>query len=299
MLCSVMRNPLVTVVIPAFNGERYIVAAIESVLAQTWPALECIVVDDGSTDSTSAEVSRFGERVRLIRQTNCGVTRARNRGVALARGEFVAFLDQDDLWFPDKLERQMAALERSGATMVLCGVELIGSDGQQIGRLRLRAISDLLEGLLTFDGTEAVSCGSTGLLSREGFMQIGRFDETLGSSADLDLLLRVLLHGRLAYVEEDLVRYRVHGENTSRDIAAIERDMSVVLAKAFADPEMPASLRARRDHAYARMYRMVSGSYRDYGKHRDAVRTALLALRYEPSLAIQEMRRRRTSGRHV
>ncbi len=102
------QNPLVSVIIPVFNGARYIGEAIHSVLAQTHSAIELIVIDDGSTDGTPGIAQSFGDRVSYQAQPNCGSGAARNRGVKLAQGEFLAFLDADDLWLPDKLERQLA-----------------------------------------------------------------------------------------------------------------------------------------------------------------------------------------------
>jgi glycosyltransferase involved in cell wall biosynthesis len=104
------RAGLVSVVMPAYNAERYIGEAIESVLAQTYRPLELIVVDDGSTDGTRAAVERHSGVGRSLAQPNAGIGPARNAGVAVAKGELLAFLDADDLWPPDKLERQVAAL---------------------------------------------------------------------------------------------------------------------------------------------------------------------------------------------
>ena len=109
---------LVSVVIPAFNGERFIGPTIESALAQTYSSVEIIVVDDGSTDATQEAVRRFGDRVRYLRQSNQGGAAARNQGISAARGDWVAFLDQDDLWLPQKLERQAAVFLAEPSTVV-------------------------------------------------------------------------------------------------------------------------------------------------------------------------------------
>ncbi len=115
----------VSVIIPVYNGEQFVADAIRSVLEQSAAAAECIVVDDGSVDSTRAVVASFGSAVRYEHQQNAGVSRARNRGVELAQGELVAFLDHDDVWLPQKLESQLDEIGRSGATMVLCGVLVV------------------------------------------------------------------------------------------------------------------------------------------------------------------------------
>ena len=103
-----MDAPLISCIVPVFNGERYLPETLESVLAQTYRRREIILVDDGSTDGTAAVANSYRGRIRYIRQPNAGEAAARNRGLSMAGGEFVAFLDADDVWHPEKLERQIA-----------------------------------------------------------------------------------------------------------------------------------------------------------------------------------------------
>jgi glycosyltransferase involved in cell wall biosynthesis len=107
-----MTRPTVSALIPTYNAGHLVVRAIESVLAQSSPASEIVVVDDGSTDDTAERVAAFGESVRYVAQPNAGASAARNLGIASSRGEFVAFLDADDVWHPRKLEAQLEALAR-------------------------------------------------------------------------------------------------------------------------------------------------------------------------------------------
>jgi hypothetical protein len=141
--------------------------------------------------------------------------------------------------------------------------------------------------MLEFDGTSTVSCGSTGLVRRSSFMKMGGFDPGLSMSADWDLLVRSLLRGGLAYVDEPLVRYRVHDTNMSRDVGAMERDMRRAFAKVFSDPMLPEAYGRRRRRAYAGLYRMLAGSYRDAGRWNDALRTGARALGYDPTIAFR------------
>lgn len=131
-------SPLVSVIMPAYNSERYIGEAIVSVLAQTFPEWELVVVDDCSNDGTACIAKRFSEsdaRVKVVLMSeNGGVAAARNRGIAEACGAYVALLDSDDLWEPDKLELQVALAERSGAPIVYCSYDLISQDGQDVGK---------------------------------------------------------------------------------------------------------------------------------------------------------------------
>lgn len=285
----------VSAVMPVHNGQDYLAEAIESVLAQSRPVLQCIVIDDGSTDATPEVVRAFGDAVTYVRQDRSGVSVARNRGVELARCELVAFLDHDDVWLPEKLARQTALLAREGATMALCAVTAVDSAGVPTRTLRMSPGSGLVDGMLTFDGTETVSCSSAGLMRRETLLAMGGFDPALGMSADWDLLMRVLLEGRLAYVEDPLVLYRVHGANMSRQVELMERDMTHAFAKAFAHPSLPENLRDRRQLAYSRLYRMLAGSYRDAGEWAPALRSLATALHYNPRLALELVR---IPGRH-
>jgi len=106
-----MKHDLISCIVPVFNGERYLGETLDSILAQTYQPLELIVVDDGSTDGTATVAASYGKRIRYLWQTNAGEAVARNQGLSAAQGEFIAFLDADDLWHPEKLARQMARLQ--------------------------------------------------------------------------------------------------------------------------------------------------------------------------------------------
>ena len=121
----------VSVIIPAYNGDRYISAAIDSVLAQTYGKYEIIVVDDGSTDNTSEVIKQYGDRVNYLSQSNQGVAASRNLGLAAARGEYIAFLDQDDVFLPHKLSTQVALLDRDSALgIVNSGWQIVDERGE-------------------------------------------------------------------------------------------------------------------------------------------------------------------------
>jgi glycosyltransferase involved in cell wall biosynthesis len=279
--------PTVSVVIPVHNGERYLAEAIESALAQSHPALECIVVDDGSTDSTAAVAGRYGNRLRFVRRAHGGVSAARNLGTSLARGELVAFLDHDDTWLADKLERQLTLVASARPLLTLCAVQAIDATGRPLRMLRLQPAMDLVTGMLLFDGTETVSCSSAGLFDRARLEAIGGFDESLSTSADWDMLIRCALTEPPAYVDCPLVRYRVHDANMSRRIELMEADMRRAFDKAFADPRLPSAVRDHPRRAYARLYRMLGGCYRHAGRPSQALRTLTRALIYDPRLALE------------
>jgi glycosyltransferase involved in cell wall biosynthesis len=275
----------VAAIIPVYNGAAFVAEAIESVLAQTHPVAECIVVDDGSTDATPEVVSRFGAPVRLFRQANAGVASARNRGAAGASADYVAFLDADDAWAPEKLERQTAAaqtLPRPG--LVICELELFDDDtGAVLGRAAMEPGPHTLLDMVLFEGVQTVSTSSTALLERNFFHALGGFDPRLSQSADWDFLARALLAGPVVSVPEPLVRYRVHGANMSRNVALLERDMTYAFAKLFARDDLPEDVKRNRRRAEANLHRMLAGSYFRRRAPAGFVRSSARSLRKDPS----------------
>jgi glycosyltransferase involved in cell wall biosynthesis len=207
---------LVSVIIPLYNTQEYIGACLASVLSQTHRELEVIVVDDGSTDGGAAIAEGFAdERVRVDRGVNRGVAAARNRGLALAKGEIVAFLDADDLWYPEKLSEQIGVL-RGDPDVVAVGAVFQYLSGN--GRLLGRAGQDARDA----DSRERMRRGQlmpfpvSSLIARiDAVRAAGGFDESLPPVADLDLVARLALAGSIATVMRPLGAYRVHGNSMS------------------------------------------------------------------------------------
>jgi glycosyltransferase involved in cell wall biosynthesis len=210
-----VSGPLVSVILPAFNGEAFLAEAIESVLGQTWSPVELIVVDDGSSDRSPAIARAYP--VTYVRQENAGVAAARNRGLAESRGEFVSFLDQDDIWLPEKLERQVAALEREpGAARCICRFEMFLQPGQEL---------PFWTGAAVLEGSHRTPQVGTLLVRRELFDEVGPFDTSYIAANDTDWFLRTRELGiRLAVVDESLQRYRLHGGNASGRRELIQRE---------------------------------------------------------------------------
>lgn len=200
--------PRVSVVMPVYNGERYVESAIRSVMAQTFRDWELIVVDDGSADGTWTIVQALAaedRRIRPVRNSeNRGAAGARNRGLELCRGEFVALLDGDDLWRPEKLARQLSLAERTGADIVYCSYGIIGPDGRSCCRDHIVPETTDFRKTLT---ESAVSC-STALLRRR-VAERSRFPEGY-IHEDLALWLELLGNGcTAAGVPEVLADYRL------------------------------------------------------------------------------------------
>ena len=206
----------VSVILPTYNRSALLAEAIESVLAQRGlPAgltVEILVVDDGSTDETELVVRGFGSRVRYLRQTNGGVARARNTGIAHAQGELICFLDSDDLWLSDKLARQLEAADAE-PEVALFATEIcsFSEKGEIAARAKaaLYTIRDgwAVEGLLFANWIQT----STVMVRADALRQVVGFDEDVGQfGEDWLLWVRIASFARVRFLREPLVRYRVH-----------------------------------------------------------------------------------------
>jgi glycosyltransferase involved in cell wall biosynthesis len=201
-----VEQPLISVVIPVYNGEDFLEQAIESAVGQTWPRTEVVVVDDGSTDR-SAEIAG-SYPVKLLRQENRGGAAARNRGVDEAGGELLSFLDQDDMYRPEKLERQLEALRAQP------------EPGMSSCRMRIFLepdcpVPDWIDADLLGRELYTLHVGTI-LVPRETFQRIGRFDDSYRWGNDTDWFMRSREASvPIARVDEALMLYRVHDKNES------------------------------------------------------------------------------------
>ena len=289
------RPVTVSVVIPTHDRGRVVVEAIESALAQTHPPLEVIVVDDGSTDDTAERVGRLRDaRVRYLRRPHAGVSAARNAGIAAATGDLVAFLDSDDLWKPDKVEAEIAALARyPSAGGVFSDLEKVdGATFVPSFMRRTRVFSRLLaerayrEGLLLSARAlylcllQEVPIKTPALTVRRSALErVGGFNEAWTSSEDWEFLLRFARRESLVYVDRPLAVIRISADSLHRrDQERGELMMLRLLAserRRVADPE------ARRAATLGIVERAkhLSWYYRDRGRRLAAARTCLHAFR--------------------
>lgn len=238
--------PAVSVVIPLHNGAAYVEDTIRSVLCQTIRELEVIVVDDGSTDGSSAVVERVSVgdgRVSLHRFENAGAAVARNRGLALARGEFVAFLDHDDVWYEHKLERQLEIMrQRPTAGVVGCVMRYVGASGRQLGTTG--HVPDPIDQAAVRAGRLTPFATCSAALFRTGLVrQVGGFVDLFGPGAtlaeDLHLYALVARSGEVICVREALGAYRVH-QTAARSEASLLFGPAVEYVRyALADPSFP------------------------------------------------------------
>lgn len=215
------EHPLVSVIIPVHNGGRHLLATLESVFAQTYRAFEVIVVDDGSVDDSGVIAQSFSD-VRYIRQTNQGVAAARNNGIAAARGEFFAFLDQDDLWTPDKLKLQIGYL--------LNNPEVGYTLTQQRFFLDPGAVLPAWFRKELFDSVHTGWVLGTLVVRRNVFEKVGNFVTGYSAANDSDWFFRAKAAGILmAVVPELLLLKRVHEANDSRRATAILSELRKVV----------------------------------------------------------------------
>jgi glycosyltransferase involved in cell wall biosynthesis len=211
----------ISVVIPAYNAERFIAQTLESVLAQTLPPDEVLVIDDGSTDSTADVAERFGAPVRVIRRANARQSATRNFGVQEAKSEWIAFIDADDRWEPDKLARQAEELARHPeADLCYTARVQLFDDGvtTRLGRvIPVPAGEDVRTGL--FRNTTFLP--SSVMVRRSAFLASGGFDTSMNYVEDWDLWMRMFHSGmKFAAVQEPLVQHRLHAGSMSHQAMA-------------------------------------------------------------------------------
>ncbi len=214
-------GPLVSVIIPAYNAAQFLREAVASVRAQGYSPIEIVIVDDGSTDDTAETIRSLGEGIRYVRQANAGPAAARNRGLAEARGEWVAFLDGDDLWPADKLRVQAARLEADPSLDVVLGrVQYRHEPGVKRSDIRYEGPDDTLVN---------VHLGS-GLYRRRAFDRVGLFNPALRLSEDHDWFLRARELGvRITILDAVTLLYRLHGKNMTRTEATGDYNLLKVL----------------------------------------------------------------------
>lgn len=286
--------PTVSVVVAAYDAERFLADALDSVAAQTAPPFETVVVDDGSTDRTAEVAARHPLGVRLVRQANAGSAAARNRGVAEARGTHVAFLDADDVWLPHKLARQLAALARTGARWGYADAWFVDAEtGRRLGRwsdTHPAPEGDVARVLLAGNFVTV----PTVLAERAVLDAVGGFPETLPGRASISedwaLWLRVAVDHPVAYVAEPCATIRQHpGRKTETMDLDLALDARVRLVEG-AVARAPERLGGAAGRALAGVHLGIARKWivrGEPGRARAVLRGGLRhAPRHAPSLAL-------------
>lgn len=224
---------LVSVIIPCLNAEETIVRALRSVVAQDYADLEIVLVDDGSTDNTVAAARSLGLPNLVVAESpgRQGAAAARNRGIDMAKGSFIAFLDADDEWLPGKLAAQMAALEANPRAVFASSRCLAVQEGTThesglYDRLEPRAGAEVWRTLLVYNfiGTPSV------LVRRDALLRAGPFDETLNVAEDQDLWIRLSMIGELVFIDRPLVRVYLRAGSLSNEnvLWRVENELAMV-----------------------------------------------------------------------
>ena len=278
------KQPLVSVIIPNYNYGRFLAECVQSVLEQTHKNIEIVVVDDGSSDGSAAVAAGFGDRVTLIVQENSGVGAARNRGAAEARGDFFAFLDADDLWFPKKVERQLEHLDgRPQSGFVTCGMEEIDLAGNVIRKMLEGQEGNCSKALLRHEEV-VVGPGSTLMVERGLFETVGGFDtdREMHPAEDWEFSYRIAKKTAISFVPEALVRYRNHGGNGHLFVPKMERGLMLAYDKVFRNAD--AAELEIKDQCYGKAHSILAGMYFRVGEYPPFVKHAAKSIYRSPSI---------------
>ncbi len=276
-----MRELSVSVVMTSYNYGQYLKTTIESVLNQTRPAREVIIIDDGSSDNSAEVAATFGERIKFIRQENQGVCAARNNGARLASGDVIAFMDSDDIWRTQKLERQIKAFESDAEVgIVSCGIRFFNERNETIVEYSEGMNGYVARDILLYEKPVLNTTASAIAVRRDVFERTGGFDENraLFSAEDREFCYRAALVSKLAFVPEILVDYRIHGNNGHLNIARMERALEAAYEKIFTNADAE-TLKIKR-RSYGNLYTNLAGSHFRAGNYaaflKDAVKSVWL-----------------------
>ncbi len=291
------KQPLISVVIPAYNAELTLKTTVQSVFEQTVQDFEIVIVDDGSKDNTVEVAQSIGDsRVKVISQSNGGASSARNTGIKAAKGEYVAFLDADDLWMPHKLERQLAVLTgEKDVNAVQSGVYYVNDDLEVLSIRPCVKSKDVLLETLLFQNLPALM--STLIVKRSILDEIGYLDTKLEILEDWELAIRLSRFCNLKSIKEPLALYRQYPGNRSKNLDIHIKPGYIVLERLFKDPTLPAHIKKQRRLIYATFYTMLCGAAFYARRYGESVKWGMKALATYPSnisyIASSPLRRKR------
>ena len=275
----------VSVVIPTYNRGNHVVRAVESVIAQSYKDYEIIVVDDGSSDQTKALLEPYSDCIRYVHQSNAGPASARNNGIRMAVGEWMAFLDSDDVWAPNKLERQLSQCIGLNADLSFHDLSFPSFYGRDISSwneyvhkeylrtdcLKTGILDDAYHRMMT---TAHIFLTTTFLAKRRAICDVGCFNEAFRTSEDLDLYFRLAARFRVAYVAEALAVY-TPGSHRVTDSERIHRDRIHAIRRSLEDrlknQDMTLAYSARE--GLLQEVRSLAGFYRKSGSYCSTLRT--------------------------
>jgi glycosyltransferase involved in cell wall biosynthesis len=290
---------MISVVIPSYNAARWLAESLDSVLGQTVPPGEVVVVDDGSTDDSPQVLAAYRGRVQVVSGEHTGLAAARNLGLRAARGSWIAFQDADDVALPDRLARLQAHLERTP------GAEAVFADGAHLGNgerivpraLAARAAGRRLGVADLFDGFPAYY--QSALVARDALLTAGPFDPGYRIHPDHDHAFRLFTRAHVTYLDQPVFRYRRHDENITADALAAREELVHTLERVRRDdPAAVAAIGARRlDAALARHYFRIARTRSSRGETPAAAAAYDHAVALAPRRLFYRWRRWRAGGR--
>ncbi len=256
------NSPLVSVIIPAYKAEKYLAETVQSVFDQTHQNWELLIVDDGSPDGQEQAIAPLvaaDNRVQYIKQKNAGVAAARNHGFSKSKGEFVAFLDADDVWFANNLQLKIAKFESNPAYgLVHSDLAIIDENSVPTGETKQGKEGQLLHDLLSWQGT-CIPTPSSILVKRTVIEKVGLFDLELSNAADQEFFFRVASQYLIGRVAKVTWQYRIHSQNMHSNIAVMEKD--ALRAYHLAEKNKLFESKAFRNLCFSNMYMIVGASW--------------------------------------
>ena len=278
--------PKVSVIIPAYNAMAFLPETLESVMKQTFTDFEVLIVNDGSSDHIVEWANQVTDpRVKLISQENQRVSAARNTGIAHAQGEYIAFLDADDLWEPTKLEKQVHCLDdKPEVGLVYTWTLLVDEQNNPTGRI----FASHLEGKVwdKIIQNDVMSSGSCAMVRRCCFETVGVFDRNLAYAPDRDMWVRIAYRYPFAVVKEPLLRYRQLPNSFSRNRQAMIQDLRQVIEKTF--QSVPLDLLYLRNRCYATIILDLGWLAVDEGDYKKAIHFRKQAFLHHPQVCFTE-----------
>lgn len=261
-------EPLVSVIIATYNRADLVVQAVESVLNQTYGNIELIVVDDGSTDHTHKALERYQGKLTYIYQKRSERSKARNEGFRHSGGDYIAFLDSDDLWLPTKIEKQAQLLnEEPDVGLVYTDVQFVDSNGNaHVGAVswdtpqRAHMYEDLMTHNIITGTTSSV------MVRRTCLNDVGLFDESMNTCEDLDLYRRIARYYRFRRIDLPLIKFRIHGDNTQHNACAMAKGWEMTIRKIA--KETPSDFEYYKNEAIIKNLSQIAGLYRQTGRLR-------------------------------
>lgn len=273
-------NDFVSVVMPVYNSAKYVFESITSVLNQSYKNIELIIINDGSTDDSDYIIKKFRTepKIKYIYQDNKGPSATRNCGILSSKGNYIAFLDSDDVWLEDKLERQLQKIKQDGADIIYSDRFNIDIDGNIISRKKPLFYSGNIIEALYIDN---FICLSSSLLRKDVFKKVGLFNESLHMSEDYEFWLRAALQCTFCFVDEALVKYRIHPNQSSARY--IERLEAISQIYKLIDPILRNKINSKTLNKSKALHYCNWGYYHSSsGNKTDAIKMYLKALKHTP-----------------